>query len=63
MVADDYAQQFNRLASSKGLPQRIAFLPVSVVHIPRIDEEERAQDAGATYDTYSIEPCTCLLTI
>ena len=31
MVADEYAQQFNKLASSKGLSHRVAFLPVSVV--------------------------------
>lgn len=50
MVADDYAQQFNKLASSKGLSHRVAFLPVSVVKVMPAD--------GSTQqvETYSIEP-------
>ena len=43
MVADDYAQQFTRLAASKGLSHCLAFLPVSVVML----------DDGTTY---SMEP-------
>jgi len=48
MVAEDYAQQFNKLCSTKGLPHRLAFVPVSVAKIanPETGEEE----------TYSIEP-------
>ena len=34
MVAEDYSQQFNKLAASKGLPQRLAFLPTAVVDVP-----------------------------
>lgn len=52
MVAEDYAQQFNRLAASKGMSQHtIAFVPVSVV---RVQNEE-----DGTEETYSIEPYGC----
>lgn len=48
MVAEDFAQQFNKLCSSKGLPHRLAFVPVSVAQIPDL---ETFQD-----ETYSVEP-------
>ncbi len=48
MVAEDFAQQFNRLCSSKGLPHRLAFVPVSVAKIPHPETGEE--------ETYSIEP-------
>ena len=56
MVAEDYAQQWNKLAASKGLEQRLAFLPVSVVVVPA--------SGGTPEETYSIEPylpgeCAC----
>jgi hypothetical protein len=43
MVAEDYAQQFNKLAASRGLRHCLAFLPVSVVIL---DDES----------VYSMEP-------
>ena len=49
MVAEDYSQQFNKLAASKGLPQRLGFVPVSVVDIP-------ASQRGEPDETYSFEP-------
>jgi myosin-heavy-chain kinase len=49
MVADDYAQSFNKLASAKGLSHRVAFLPVSVVKV-------MATDGSTRVETYSIEP-------
>lgn len=33
MVADSYAQEFNKACAQAGLPHRLAFLPVSVVKI------------------------------
>lgn len=51
MVAEDYAQQFNKLCASKGLSHCLAFVPVSVVRL-------RSEQAGpgAPEETYSIEP-------
>ena len=49
MVAEDYSQQFNKLAASKGLPQRLGFVPVSVVDIP-------ASQRGEPDETCSFEP-------
>lgn len=49
MVADEYAQQFNKLASSKGLSHRVAFLPVSVVKV-------MPTNGSTQVETYSIEP-------
>lgn len=50
-VADDYAQQFNKLCAAKGMPHCIAFAPVSVVRIPA-----SARDGTRGEETYSIEP-------
>merc|ERR1712083_700905 len=33
MVAESYAQDFNKACASNGLPHRVAFLPVSVVQL------------------------------
>lgn len=52
MVAEDYAQQFNKLCASKGLRHCLAFVPVSVVRL----RPEGDADPGAGEETYSIEP-------
>eukprot|EP00913_Durusdinium_trenchii_P021829 g20511.t1 len=38
MVADSYAQEFNKACHQAGLPHRLAFLPVSVVKIHGYEE-------------------------
>lgn len=53
MVAEDYAQQFNKLCASKGLSHCLAFVPVSVV---RLRSESEQDDGGEEEETFSIEP-------
>ena len=51
MVAEDYAQQFNKLCASRGVSHCVAFVPVSVVRLRPEDEP-----SDGPMDTFSIEP-------
>lgn len=50
MVADSYAQDFNRRCAQKGLPNRVAFLPVSVLQFSTVSHIQQC------YNSYDQAP-------